>query len=404
MNWQSDCNVKNIVVIFLLLNLIVSGISITAENVGGVDRLNSVSQDSPNKKVGWLNISLRSEDVLFEGEFQNMNSYSLNETNYRYINKTGENTTKPISYYKEDEIVKIEKKLDPLEVSNNSSYYTFSNNHVFVKDLSENNQPSEFEFGDDIYGIEEVSNQIAIDNKSNTFRTPKEDLKYINGSDLEYYSGNMPLIRSKDPVLNVNDRIVREGNGNVTINLRKSVYQIWEDKDFGPGYTDGGNGEYGEPIYDSGGDGSVDPGIDERVTDIHIFTGDDKNQSTIDFGLGERTLVNDEDEDVGSSLSDFSTTPTINEFDPDGSENSSVGVFGEEDAIVIDTQGDSTFDSNQDIVIYGDIPNGTNYNVTDINGRWKNGYSSNGNNVVIFDKNNNGGALAAGRTVSLAVL
>ncbi|MEF8894203.1 hypothetical protein, partial [Halodesulfurarchaeum sp.] len=389
MNYNKSGIARKVFILMVVVMLVFPGQVIAAESSGDLREAASISDSLSTESEGHLNISLRSDDSLIESPKHDEKSFQLAHSNYRYINHTDGIDKQENGYQSGDVIVKLVEIIEPSDSFNDSNHYTFQQNHVFVKDLSENNQLSNYEYGDDIYDVGLVNESASIERTSGNYRTVKESLRYINSTDSEVYSGKLPIIQSSDSILDGDDQIKKEGSGDVTVNLSTSDYQIWEDPDYGTDYTKNEEGGYGEPIYNSGGDGNVNAGVDKRITKAQVFTGDDQNQSTIDFDLNENTLVSVGDPDLGSNLNDLPTNTTMNMIDPDGDENSAVDAFGEEDIFFIDVQGDSTFDSNRDIALNKDVENGRIYDKTGINGTWKNGRTKFMNGLVIFDKNNN---------------
>jgi len=105
------------------------------------------------------------------------------------------------------------------------------------------------------------------DNSWSTLTSPfiitKQSSPYFSRSDSDGYEANYAIIQSSDKNLGAADTIKGDGERDILSNLSDSAFQIWEDDDFHLGY-DAKDGDYGEAIYQSGGDGSIDPGSKEE--------------------------------------------------------------------------------------------------------------------------------------------
>jgi hypothetical protein len=197
------------------------------------------------------------------------------------------------------------------------------------------------------------------------------------------YSDGMPILdeSSNSDMLDGSGEIVTDGSNGILTQMPSNLQYNIEQGAFS-GY-DGNSGAYGEPIYNTGGDDSVDAGSDTRVTQVTVNSLEDNNIDTaaLDLGLSNNVVIKSSDADTGKSLSTFSNTPTVNEIDGSGA----AGTYQDGDTIIIDVTGNSQYDSG-DIVLTGSEPStGTNYDTSSISGNWETG-QYNSNEAVIYDR------------------
>ncbi|APE94694.1 hypothetical protein HSR6_0226 [Halodesulfurarchaeum formicicum] len=379
---------RKVLVIILLIVITSGGLpGATAMKLDG-SSTQTISENGSANEGGGLYIEIASEDELLRPPDESVKRVQpLNgTTQYRYLNDGINDGNDSTGYQVGDDIVKLEYISEPTDPIRNDDVFTFPKDLLYIKNASTNGDSARFESGDDIYTYSTLKGEPALANESINYKTPRKNIRFLNNSTTEKFSGDCAIIESSNPELDVGDEAKSEGSCFEAIALNESDLRYWEDDDFSPGYTASSNGEYGEPIYRSS-DNTVDPDADERFTKATVYTGTDSNVSTLDLGLGTKTLVESTDEDTGAELENPSFTPTVNEVDPDGS---NIGSFDKEDIFIIDLSNDSYYDSNRDILINGEIPNGTKYDQADVEGTWKAGRTYTSKNLVIFDTNNDG--------------
>ncbi|MFB6110838.1 MAG: hypothetical protein ABEJ60_08225, partial [Halodesulfurarchaeum sp.] len=372
----------NIVQYFVMIFII---LIISSTFPGGATILQSdstqASRSSWNESVstgGHLRVTVKSEDnILIKPKTMNQTIQLSNNSNYIYANKE-----EGLQGYQPGDDIFKKKTIISIEEGRQNSYSsTFSKNHIYIDDPQAKGNVSAFEKGDDIYKISHIKESAQILEEGVKYKPPRSNIKYLSLNNSGKYLEEFSIIQSEDHILGMNDTIIMRGKKKVLLNLSDSGFQIWEDDNFLPGY-DAVKGNYGEIIYQSGGDGYIDPGEDIRKVKTIITTKRDQNLTTIDIGLGNVTLVEEGDPDIGFKLRDFSSKPTINEIDLD---ESSVGSFDQGDIIVIDTDSNEIFNKNEDIVINGDIRDKTAYTGPGIEGKWTSGRSYTGTEFVIYD-------------------
>ena len=366
--------------LFIIILIIISSPQGGATSLSGeLSHKSRISLNNSSSTEGNLQFTTKSEDSVLINPRASGNVIQLGEgSSYRYSDG-GDSLS---DYQPSSDIFDKKAIISANQSTTNSETSTFPKSVIYVDDPKVQGEISAFEKGDDIYEISNIRGETQILEEGIEYKPPSESIRYLSPNDSDDYEAEYAIIQSNDSNLGKADTIKGNGERDILFNLSDSGFQLWEDDDFLPGY-DAKDGDYGEAIYQSGGDGSVDPGVDKRVTEITITTKRDQNSSTIDLALGNVTLVENGDQDVGLPLASFGSAPTINEIDPD---NSSVKSFDQGDIIAIDPTGDGKFDSSEDFAINGKIENGTQYSDPNVEGEWHLGRTSKGSEFVVYDR------------------
>lgn len=341
----------------------------------------------PGQTVTAMNVSVVSEDEqLIENEISRGSIVKTfgKISYYAYIN----DETKSDQFDKGDDVVKVigltNGKLSQLKVQN------FNDSVIYIDDPDEAQNPrsNKYDGLDDIYKVNDVVWSSYITEDGTPYTTFQSSELYLTNKSTQIkYEKKFPIIRSQDEILEETDPILRDGESGILDDVPNDN-EHYNDDIGSSEYDSSSDHQYGEPIYETGGDGKVSSG-DLRLTEVQVFSGlSDNDINTINLHYLNKARVKSGDGDQGVELSDFSSQPSINEIDPDGSTNSLEGEFGPEDIIVIDTNQNGRYDKSEDIPLQGDPIDGKRYDTSNIGGVWKRGSDSNKEKLIVFDKGN----------------
>ncbi|MFB6185989.1 MAG: hypothetical protein ABEI86_03875, partial [Halobacteriaceae archaeon] len=379
-------------IVFIIIVLATSSAILTGSGTSSGSQPVPSSPDTfysgQHTKIAIINLSSDDQIIYGQKPEQRYTNSLASSPNIRYTNDGQFDGNLSPGYQVGDDVLQISEITNTTrDLQNINAVMKFPKDIIFIN--KQNDSVFRYDSTEDIYHVTPLTGKPNISTNGTIFRTFSINTRFLDNSNLAKFDGSQPIIGTSDNKVDISDTVLKDGTSDSLSNFNDSHIQLISDSIGTTGYDSDGLGNFGEPLYRTAGDNSVDAGIDKRVSPVYIFSNSDTNVSTIDLGFELMRLVQSGAQDMGISLYYTKFSPSICEIDPDTGTSSGIGTIEESDSIIINIDGNQYYNSSKDVLIQGNVQNGTKYDHNDFLGSWKNGTDSYGNSVVIFDKGNN---------------